>query len=436
MDGAVLAAFVMVSLTLILVTGLPIAFCLFGLSVLFDLIFLGQKALYFTYSSLYGNLDQELFIAIPLFVMMASLLESSGIASDLYATMHKWMSGLRGGLAMGTAVICSLIDAMSGLGATATLTMGMLAMPEMMKRGYGREISMGCIPCGGALGPLIPPSVVMIMLGGLTGLSVGKLFMGGIIPGVLITFMFCLYIGIRCLLNPEMGPALPREERGSWREKFVSLRGTIFPILLVVLIMGGIYTGIFTPTEAGGIGAAGTFIIVIGRRKMTWENLKEACYSTIKINGMVLWLLVGGTAFSSFLNFVGVSSFLADVLGGLPLPNIGIMSIMLIISLFMGCFIDAGSALMLLVPVFFPVVRALDIDPLYFGLNLTISLVIGYVTPPFGINIFYIKGIVSEDITLMDIYKAVFPFMMIMVLGLVLCVVFPPLVTWLPGLMK
>ncbi len=436
MEGATLAVFVLVSLTLILLTGMPVAFCLFGLSIVFDFIFLGNKALYFAYSSLYANLDQELFIAIPLFVIMASLLESSGIASDLYETMHKWMSGLRGGLAMGTAVICALIDAMSGLGATATLTMGMLAMPEMMKRGYSRELSIGVIPCGGALGPLIPPSIVMIMLGGLTGLSVGKLFVGGVVPGVMITLMFCIYIGIRCWLNPEMGPALPVEERGSWREKFDSLRGTILPILLVVLIMGGIYGGAFTPTEAGGVGAAATFLIVMGRRKLTWEGLKKACRDTLMINGMVLWLLVGGTAFSAFLNYVGVSSFLSELLQGLPLPTLGIIFVMLGVSLFMGCFIDAGSCLMLLVPIFFPVVQALGIDPIYFGIILTVSLVIGFVTPPFGINIFYMKGLVPEDVTLMDIYKAVTPFMLIMVLCLLLCILFPPIVSYLPSLMK
>jgi tripartite ATP-independent transporter DctM subunit len=436
MDVSQITLLVVFVLMLTLATGLPIAFSLFGLAMLFDLIFLGPKSLYLAFSALYGNMDQELFIAIPLFVLMASLLQISGIAKDLYDAMHKWMSGLSGGLAMGTVMICTLIDAMSGLGATATITMGVLALPEMLRRGYHKHIVLGCIPAGGALGPLIPPSIIMIMLGGLKGLSVGKLFMGGVIPGFSITFLWCLYIGVRCFLNPRLGPPLPIEERGSWREKLISLRGVILAILLVVLIMGGIYSGAFTPTEASGIGAAGTFLIVLGRRKLTWENLQISLYTTMRINAMVLWLLIGGTAFSAFLNSIGVTQYLTGFLAEVSGSKLVVVWIMIVITLIMGCFIDAASILMICTPVFFPVLDKLGLDPIWFSIIFTIAMVSGYITPPFGMNLFLLKGLVPKDITMNDIWRSILPFTLIMIIVLALCIHFPGIAIWLPSLMK
>ncbi len=436
MSIAYITLIIVFSFMVCLATGLPVAFCLFGLSVLFNLIFFGPQSLYFSFSALYGGMDNDILLAAPLFVTMACLLEFSGIASDLYETMHRWMGGLKGGLAMGTCIICALIDAMSGMGATATISMGVLALPEMLKRGYHKDMAMGCIPCGGALGPLIPPSVIMIILGSLTGLSVGKLFLGGFIPGFLITFFFCIYIAIRCALQPSMGPPLPREERGTWREKFVSLRGVILAILIVVLIMGGIYSGACTPTEAGGIGAAATFLVVIARRRLTWQTLTKTLYSTMKINGMLCWLLIGGAAFASLMNSLGLSSYLAEFLVAVSGSKIMAVWTMLVISLVMGCFIDGASILMICTPVFFAVVTKLGIDPLWFGLIFTISIVIGYVTPPFGMNLFYMKGLVPEGISMRDIWRSTYPYTLLMILGLVLCVHFPWIATALPSLMR
>jgi len=431
-----ISVIVVFSFLLVLATGMPVAFSLFSLAILFDLIFLGPKSLFLAFTALYGNMDNQLFIAVPLFVLMACLLEFSGIASDLYETMHKWMGSLRGGLAMGTTVICALIDAMSGMGATATITMGVLALPEMLKRKYDKSLAIGCIPCGGALGPLIPPSIIMIILGGLTGLSVGKLFIGGFIPGLLITFFFCIYISIRCLINQNLGPPLPLEERGTWLERIISLKGVILSILLVFLILGGIYSGAFTPTEAGGIGAMGTFLIVLLRGKLSWNTLTKALYSSMRINAMVIWLLVGGTAYAALLNSLGIASKLASFLIGLPFSNLGVVCIMMFITFLMGCFVDGASILMIATPVFFPVVNTLGIDPLWFGVIYTMAMVVGYVTPPFGMNLFYMKGLVPEGVTMKDIWSSVTPYMLLMLLGLLICTLFPILVTWLPSLMK
>jgi tripartite ATP-independent transporter DctM subunit len=430
-----ITSIVVISLMIALALGIPVAFCLFGLALLFDLIFLGPGSLYMSFTALFGNMSQELYLSIPLFVLMASLLEHSGVASDLYETMHKWMAGLKGGLAMGTCIICALIDAMSGLGATATITMGVLALPEMLKRGYNKELAIGCIPCGGALGPLIPPSVAMIILGGLTGLSVGKLFIGGFIPGFLITFLFCIYIGIRCLINPKLGPPLPPEERGTWREKLISLRGVILAVLLVVTLMAAIYSGACTPTEAGGLGAFLTTLIILFRKRMTWKVLTTSLFATMKINAMVLWLLVAGTAFASLLNSLGIAEFLGGKIIGISGTPITVISVMMIISLLMGCFIDGSSILMICTPIFFPVIVKLGIDPLWFGVLFIISIVIGYVTPPFGMNLFYMKGLVPAGVTMKDIWRSVFPYTILMIVGLILCILFPKIITYLPSLM-
>lgn len=314
--------------------------------------------------------------------------------------------------------------------------MGMIALPEMLKRGYHKNIAVPCIPSGGALGPLIPPSIIMIILGGLTGQSVGKLFIGGFIPGFLITFLFCIYIGIKCFINPRLGPPIPVKERGSWSEKLVSLRGVILPLLIIFLLMGGIYSGAFTPTEASGIGAMSTFIVVIVRRKLSWTNLKGALFATMKINAMVLWLLTGGMAFSALLNSAGVSQHLGEFLKGVSGSNIVIIWVMMIISLILGCFIDGASILMICTPIFYPLVRELGIDPIWWGVIFTTAIVIGYVTPPFGMNLFYMKALVPPEITTKDIFTSIYPFVLCMLVGLALCVHFPILVTLLPNMMK
>lgn len=426
---------VMVSLIVGLLTGLPVAFCVFGIALLFTLIFLGPAALVMAFNSVFNVTTTDIFIAIPLFILMATVLQFSGIASALYALMYKWFAGLRGGLAIGTTFICTIIAAMTGLGGTGTVTMGMIAYPEMEKRGYSKSIMLGCIPTGGALGPLIPPSIIMIIIGGFASVSIGKMFIGGIIPGLFMAGLFMLYIGIRCGLRPELGPAIAIEERSTWGEKFSALRGLILPLMLIVVVLGSIYTGIATPTEAAGVGAFGALICAIINRQLNWENLKSALFTATRVTCMCFWLVIGGTAFSIFLGWTGGRHFIAEILTGLPLAPIGIIIVMQLIGLFLGMFMDAAAISVICVPMFMPVVLELGFDPLWFTLVLTINMIIGYITPPFGFNLFYLKGVVPPDVSMMDIYRAVIPFVGLMLIVLVVSVIFPPLVLWLPSLM-
>lgn len=436
MDPWMIAAIIIVSLLMLLLTGLPVAFALTGLSALFLLIFLGPTALFMVVGAAFKQVETEVFIAIPLFVVMAAVLQFSGIASSLYKAMHMWMGQLRGGLAIGTIFICTIIDALSGIGATATSTMGLIALPEMRKRGYSKNMVVGAITVGGALGPLIPPSVLMIIVGGYAQLSVGKLFMGGILPGLLISGSYCVYIAIRCAFRPEDGPAMPKEEQGTAMDKIKHLRFVLMPLGLILFIMGGIYAGIFTPTEAAGFGALGAMLIAVIYGKFTIPNMMGALQLSLKVSCMIMWLVIGGGCYSTLVTVTGTGNLVLSILGSLPFGATGVILVMLLIALVMGMFIDPVAISMICIPIFIPVLSVLGIDPLWFMLLFVIAVVIGYITPPFGLNIFYMKGVAPPDVTIMDIYRGTIPFTIIKIVCLGLCILFPWILTYLPSLVR
>jgi tripartite ATP-independent transporter DctM subunit len=274
-------------LLVLLATGFPVALCLLAISIIGILVWIRPGALAVLASLTFKMSTLDYLIAIPLYIFMATLLESSGIASAMYEAMYKWFAGLKGGLAMGTVLICTLIAALSGVAATATILMGVLAYPEMMKRGYNKRLAIGCITGGGCLGPLIPPSIPMILIASLSSISIGKLFISGVFPGLLAASLFILYIFIVCSLKPQAGPPAPPSERSTWREKLSHLKKIIAPVFLIILVLGLIYTGISTPTEAGGIGAFGALICTALFGRLTLGNLKRALTTALKINSML-----------------------------------------------------------------------------------------------------------------------------------------------------
>ena len=424
-----------VSLLVFLFLGLPVAFSLIGVTTVFYLILRGPTALYLLFSVTFKTSITDVYIAAPLFCFMACVLEFSGLGTAMYDMMHKWMAGLRGGLAMGTVLISTILAAMTGLSATAVVMMGVLALPEMLKRGYNKNMAVGCIPFGGALGPLIPPSLLAIILGAFASLSIGKLFMGGIFPGLLASFLACVYIGVRSFRRPELAPALPPDERATWKEKFVSLRVVLPTIILIILVLGSIYTGVCTPTEAGGLGAIGAIICAIIYRNLTWTNIKSALLVTLRIFCMVLWLMIGGGFFASLMSSSGITHFIGSALIGMPLSTMGLVAVMMLIGLIMGMLMDYVSIIMITIPIFMPVVIELGVDPIWFALLFCINMIIGLITPPFGINLFYMKGLVPPGINLADIYRSTLPYVIILLIVLSLCFVFPEILTWLPDRM-
>lgn len=435
MTPVLMATLMVVSFLVFLLLGLPVAFCLIGVSVMLGAIFLGPEVLYAFYSNAFSTLMVDVYIAVPLFIFMAAVLQNSGIGNALYSVMYSWFAGIRGGLAIGSVAIATLIAAMTGLAGTDVIIMGMLAYPEMRKRGYDKAIAIGCIPAGGALGPLIPPSIIMILIGGLSSLSVGRLFMGGLFPGLLMSTFFIIYIAVRCWCQPHLAPAVPLEERATWKEKIISLRGIILPIMLVLFVLGAIYSGMCTPSEAGGIGAFGALITAAIYRQLNWKNLKQATLVTLRVVSMVVWLLIGGACFSSLMTMSGVSHFICDTLAGMAVSPMVVIVAMMLLALGMGMIMDTAAITMILVPIFVLIVTDLGIPPLWFFLLFTINMIVGYISPPFGMNLFYTKGIMPPDVTMMDIWRSVIPYTFLMIGVLIVGLLYPPLLLWLPSTM-
>ncbi|HKI50055.1 MAG TPA: TRAP transporter large permease subunit [Desulfobacteria bacterium] len=423
------------SLVVGLMTGLPLVYILGGLAVIFTWVFMGPTALIMTSSTAFGVMNNFILVAIPLFVFMGILLQHSGIAEALYEMMYKWVGGIKGGLAMGTIVICTFFAAMSGISGAATVAMGVIALPSMLKHNYHKQIAVGSISAGGALGILIPPSVLMIVYGVFAGESIGSLFAGGLIPGFLLALMFILYIGILSYINPAMGPAVPKEERASWGEKFVSLRGVILPILLILLVLGTIFKGVATPTEAAAIGALGAMVCAILAGKMSWKVLNDSLRQSLNLSCMVIWIIIAGSCLTGIYTALGAVDFIRELVSVLPVSKYVVLIGMQVTLIFLGMMLDPGGIIMICTPVFVPVIKSLGFDPVWFGVLFIVNMEMSYLTPPFGFNLFYMKSIVPESVTMIDIYKSVLPFVGIQATLLVLMILFPGLATWLPGVL-
>ena len=426
--------FMFVTMMILLVTGLPIAFCLGAVGIIFAFFLWGPNALGLVSKNMFGMMTELTLIAIPLFVFMAYMLEHSGIGENLYDAMYKWLGPLKGGLAMGTVFICAVIAAMSGLSATGTLSMGVVSAPAMLKRGYNKNIALGCILAGGALGALIPPSVPMIVYCLLAGISVGQLFLSGILPGLLLTFLFVAYIGIRSYAQPHMGPALPLGERASWREKFISLRMVILPVILIIAVLGSIFAGVATPTEAAAVGAMGSIICAAINRRITWDRIKLTAYGTLRITGMLMWIMAAASVFTAVFTGLGATQLISETVRSLHVSPIGVIIGMQATIFVLGMIMDPNGIMLITVPIYAPIAAGLGFDPVWFGLLTIMNIECAYLTPPFGWNIFYLRSVAPPGVTLADIYKSIPVFVVLQLMGFILVLLFPVIALWLPRL--
>jgi len=375
-------------------------------------------------------------IAIPLFVFMGNLLQDSGIAHDLFRAIQVWMGRVKGGLAAATIVLCCVPAAMIGtVGADVTIT-GLIALPFMLKRGYDRQMALGAISAGGALGVLIPPSIMFIVYGVTIGQSIGKLFMGGVGPGLLFGALYIGYILIKCHRNPAAGPPAT-EEKASMplSQKLALLKSLILPILLILGVMGAIFGGVATPGEASGIGALGAMFCAALRKKLTWKTLKESAYSTMMTVGLIMWIVFGAMIFIATFTQAGGAEFVQQTLTALPLDPWGVLILIQIILLVLGMVLEIIGIAVLLAPMFAPVIEALGFDPLWFGVIFNLNLQIAYLSPPFGYSMFYLKAVAPPDVTMVELYKSVMPYLILQIVGMILCMVFPQIITWLPNMM-
>ncbi len=435
MSAGVITLLMFAVLLVFLVLGLPLGFVMGGVGVGFALLLWGTKSLLIFSSIFYTSGTYFILVALPGFYFMAMVLQHSGLADDLYKAMHCWVGGLRGGLAMGTVLICTAFAAMSGISGTATITMGLIALPAMLNRNYDKRIAVGCISAGGALGVLIPPSSLMIIWGAMADVSVGQLFMGGVFPGLLLSALFIIYIGVRAYLQPELGPSIPREERADWREKLGSLRAVVLPVILIITVLGVIFTGLATPTEASAVGALGSLLCAAIYRRLKWPMFKEACYGTLRLTAMVMWIILGAKCFIAVYTALGAPQFLQQILSGLAVNRWIILLAIQVVLIMLGMFLDPAGIATLCAPIFLPIVVSLGFDPVWFGILFVMNMEIGYLTPPFGFNLFYMRGVAPPSITMGDIYRSITPFVVLQAIGLLVVMAFPQIALWLPTMM-
>jgi len=422
------------SMLILLILGQPVAFALGGLAVISVFTLWSPQAVSVVVHNVWAKMFDFTLIAIPLFIFMANVLRGSGVADALYEMMYRWFGQVRGGLAIGTVIICTIFAAMSGISGAATVTMGLIALPSMLKRHYRKEMAIGCISAGGALGVLIPPSVLMIVLALLGGLSVGRLFAAGIMPGVILSSLFIAYILVRSLLQPQMAPALPVEARVGWKAKLVSTRAVILPVILVLAVLGSIFSGLASPSEAAGVGAFGSIICAAVHRRLNWPSFKEASLDSLRITGMAMWIIFGAVSFAAVYDGLGAMDLIKGLLLGLPGGRWGVLIAILVTYMVLGCFLDSFGIMAITAPLYFPIIRSLGFDPLWFGVLYMMTVEMAYLTPPFGFNLFYMKGVVPKGITMGDIYRSIVPFVGLQFIGLIIVLLFPVVATWLPGL--
>ncbi len=432
MSSEFVLAIMFASLVGLLLTGLPLAFTLGALALVFTLTLWGPAALSVTVLNLYSTMTSESLLAIPLYVMMASILQRSGVIESLYRAMELWSRRLPGGLAVGTIAICTIIAAMTGIVGAAVAAMGMLALPSMLKRKYSPELAIGTICAGGTLGILIPPSVITIVYAVTAQASIGQMFIAGVVPGLLLASLYIGYIVLRSALNPSIAPRPDNDAPATWEERIASLKSLILPLLIIVGVLGTIYMGIATPTEAAAVGVFLAFLSSLIERRFGRELISGVALDVVKVTAMILWITIGARAFVAIFTGTGGADFLLSFIQDLDTNRWIVLAIMLGILFFLGMFLDEMGIILLCVPVFLPVIDFLEFDRLWFGILFLVSAQMAYISPPFGYTLFYMKGVLPTGIGMGTVYRAIVPFILLQAIGIFICALFPELVLWLP----
>jgi len=414
--------------------GVAIAFAIIGVSLgVFDPIFLTAMP-----QRIFGIMGNYTLLAIPYFIFLGSMLEKSGIAERLLETMGILFGRLRGGLALAVVLVGALLAATTGVVAATVVAMGLISLPIMLRYGYDKRLATGVIAASGTLGQIIPPSVVLVVLADQLGISVGDLFIGSLIPGLLMTTAFAVHVLIVAWLKPSAAPALPAEVRdigGKALGRRV-LFAMVPPLLLILLVLGSIFFGFATPTEAGAVGCVGAMILAAANRKLTWLSLRQSCDATLRITSMVIFILLGSTAFSLVFRGLNGDQFMFDILANLPGGQIGFLAVSMITVFILGFFIDFFEIAFIIVPLFTPVAESLDVNLVWYGVILGANLQTSFLTPPFGFALFYLRGVAPPEVKTTEIYWGVIPFILLQALIVVLIIAFPELVSFLPSLSR
>jgi tripartite ATP-independent transporter DctM subunit len=421
------------SLLLLLLLGVPLAFALGFVAVGSAYAFFGWNAILLISSRIYGFVNVYVLLSVPMFLLMAAIMDRSGVARDLYDAMSVWAGALPGGVAVMTLLAAVFMAATTGIIGGEIILLGLVALPQMLRLGYDKNLAIGTICAGGSLGTMIPPSIVLIFYGLTANVSIGDLFIAVVLPGLLLAAFYLTYVLIRCGLEPGLGPPLPAAQRDlPIRAKLAMLKGLILPMGIAFGVLGVIYAGIAAVAEAAAVGVAGTILAAWLRGELSWAMLRECVQQTMATCGLLLWLTFGATALIGVYNLLGGIRFIHDAMTGLPFAPVVVVLIMMAVLIVLGLFMDWVGILLLTMPIFVPIIQHLGYDPIWFGILFCMNMQISYLSPPFGPAAFYLKGVAPPDISLQDIYKALWPFMLMQIAAILLVMAFPEIALWLP----
>ncbi|MBS0012340.1 MAG: TRAP transporter large permease subunit [Desulfobacterales bacterium] len=434
MSVELITVLMLTSLILVIMMGFPIGFSLAGVATVFGLIFVGPHIASTFMLRMHVTLSNYTLIAIPLFVFMGIVIEKSGLAGRLYDAIYVLTGRLKGGLAIATVLTCAIFAAATGVVGATVVTMGIISMPAMMKYRYDKPMASGAVCAGGALGILIPPSILILVYAPVANVSVGALLIGAFVPGMILALLYVLYIGIRCFITPEMGPsAADGGVHYTFWQKSRMFCVSVLPVLTLILaVLGTIFFGLAAPTEAAAIGAFAAVLLAIGYRKLTAPMLVEAAIRTARTSAMVYLVVIGASFFTSVFVRLGCGRVIESSILGLPFGPWGVLIVMWAIIILMGCFLDWIGIIMIVVPLFTPVAVKLGFDPVWFSLMNIIVLQTSFLTPPFALTIFYLKGIAPPEVSLADIYRGVVPYLVLMLAALLLFSLFPDILLFMP----
>ncbi|WP_372682742.1 TRAP transporter large permease subunit [Desulfosarcina sp.] len=437
MGHELIALLIFTSMLLMLLTGQRVFAAIGGVAALFALLLWGDGGIEMPFNASFVLLNWYPLLTLPLFIYMGYMFSESGIASDLYRMFHVWMGPLNGGLAIGTIGLMTAVAAMNGLSVAGMAIGASIAMPEMLKRKYDKVMVTGVIQAGSSLGIMVPPSVVLVLYGMIARQNVGRLWLAGVFPGLLLAALFIAYITIRCKMNPQLGPALPLEERRliGWGEKFRLLKAGIIPLVIIFSMTGLFLLGITSLVECSAAGAAATTLAAVVRGRFTRQVLENTLRNTLSVSCMFMWVILAALCFGAVFDGLGavhaIKSLFLDRWGLSPW---GVLVMMQLSYILMGMFLDDTAMLIIVAPLYVPLVINLGFDPIWYGVLYTITCQIAYMTPPFGYNLFLMKAMAPPEVTLMDIYNSIVPFVLVMILGLAIVIMFPQIALWLPDL--
>jgi tripartite ATP-independent transporter DctM subunit len=441
MSPEILTILMFATLVAAIALGHPLAVTLAAVAMVFGLIDNGFNVpalLDLFVNNVWGIEQNYVLVAVPLFIFMAQVLDRSKVSEGLFEALYVVLGGLKGGLGLAVIVVSTVFAATTGIIGASVVAMGLMAGPALVKKGYEKGLTSGIICSSGTLGILIPPSIMLVVYGGLTGLketSVGNLFAGAVLPGLLLSGLYMGYVWLRCTLNPDLGPPLPADERTyTGAQKFaMTMKSFVPPFSLILIVMGTILAGVATPTEAAALGCVGALGLALVSGKLNWQVIKQASISTARTTAMIMLLFVGGKLFSVVFLFMGGGDVVSDALLGMEVSPYVVLAIMMAVVFVLGMFIDWAAILLVVVPIFTPIAMNLEFNPLWFAMLVCVNLQTSFLTPPFGYALFYFKGVAPPEVSMADIYRGILPFVILQVIGLVLLVVFPEIITWLPA---